>query len=323
MKIALSILAASSLLLTTGCAELQEIAEEHKAEQAAKEAKKNRIRNLDIDQPIANLSVEAISEEFEANSVMAENKYMNQPVELTGSIGSIDDSLFDEKNVSITITGGEYSFSSVSCSKPRNATEVRELRKGMRVAVRGVVTSEEMGVGLSRCKFWLFSEERWLGGDQKKTEEKSQTQQTTKDQSLQRSFNNRQEESTDRNDNNELEQGKARFDSLTTIDAAIYVIQEWVDAMSNNDTQRASKYMTGAAERMYDPAFFRQFERVNISNLTVDSLSGSFINLSGIMTFVYPDGSVQKETRTFTIFSKDGSTVVTNTEFGKVVDPRN
>ena len=107
------------------------------------------------------------------------------------------------------------------------------------------------------------------------------------------------------------------------IDAAIYVIQEWVNAMSNIDTQRASKYMTGAAERMYDPAFFRQFERVNVSNLTIDSVSGSFINLSGIMTFVYPDGSVQKETRTFTIYSKDGSAVVTNTEFGKVVDPRN
>ena len=92
--------------------------------------------------------------------------------------------------------------------------------------------------------------------------------------------------------------------------------------MSDIDTQRASKYMTGAAERMYDPAFFRQFDRVNVSNLTIDSVSGSFINLSGIMTFVYPDGSVQKETRTFTLYSKDGSSVVTNTEFGKVIDSR-
>ena len=323
MKTTLGMLAASSLLLITGCAELQEITEEYKAEQAAEEAKKKRIRTLDIDQPIANLSVEAIAEEFEANSVMAEDKYMNQTVEINGYIGSIDDSLFDEKNVSITITGGEYSFSSVSCTKPRNAPEVRELRKGMRVAVRGVVTSEEMGVGLSRCKFWSFSEDRWIGGDQKKIEEKSQTQQTTKAQPPHRSLNNRQEESTDRKDNNKLDKGKALFDSSTTIDAAIYVIQEWVEAMSNNDTQQASKYMTGAAERMYDPAFFKQFERVNVSNLTVDSASGSFINLSGIMTFVYPDGSVQKETRDFTIFSKDGSTVVTNTEFGKVVDPRN
>ena len=93
-------------MLTTGCAELTEWAEEYKAEQAAEEAERNRIRTLDLDRPIASLSVEAIAEEFEANSVMAENKYMNQPIELRGYIGSIDDSMFDEKNVSITIRGG-------------------------------------------------------------------------------------------------------------------------------------------------------------------------------------------------------------------------
>lgn len=216
MKTVLGILTAGSLLLTAGCAELNEIAEEYQAEQAAEEAKQNRIRTIDINQPIAKLSVEAISEEFDSNSVMAENKYMNQPVELTGFIGSIDDSLFDEKNVSITITGGEYSFSSVSCSKPRSAPEVRELRKGMHVAVRGVVTSEEMGVTLSRCKFWSFSQDRWIGGNQRTRDERSQTQQMTKDQSQQRSLNNRQEESTDRSNNNGIEQGKARFYSSTT-----------------------------------------------------------------------------------------------------------
>lgn len=180
MKAVLGILTAGSLLLTAGCAELKEIAEEYQAEQTAEEAEQNRIRTLDLDQPIAKLSVEAIAEEFESNSVMAENKYMNQPVELTGYIGSIDDSLFDEKNVSITITGGEYSFSSVSCSKPRSAPEVRELRKGMRVAVRGVVTSEEMGIILSRCKFWSFSQDQWIGANQA-----TQTQGTSVDSSRQ------------------------------------------------------------------------------------------------------------------------------------------
>ena len=216
MKAVLGILTTCSLLLTAGCAELKEIADEYQAEQAAAEAEQNRIRTLDLDQPIAKLTVEAIAEEFESNSVMAENKYMNQPVELTGYIGSIDDSLFDEKNVSITITGGEYSFSSVSCSKPRSAPEVRELRKGMSVAVRGVVTSEEMGVELSRCKFWSFSQDRWIGGNKRTIEEKSQASQTTTTQSQQRSFNNRQEKSTEGKNNNGIEQGKARFYSSTT-----------------------------------------------------------------------------------------------------------
>ena len=185
MKAVLGFLTASSLMLTTGCAELTEWAEEYKAEQAAEEAEQNRIRTLDLDQPIASLSVEAIAEEFEANSVMAENKYMNQPIELRGYIGSIDDSLFDEKNVSITIRGGEYSFSSVSCSKPRSSDAVRELRKNMRVAVRGVITSEEMGIGLSRCKFWIFSEKRWVGvtpqAQTNSSQEKDQTEQKSED----------------------------------------------------------------------------------------------------------------------------------------------
>ena len=106
------------------------------------------------------------------------------------------------------------------------------------------------------------------------------------------------------------------------VDAAIYVIQEWVSAMSDMDSQKASQYMTGDAERMYEPGFFKQFERVNVSRLTIDNVSGSFINLNGIMTFVYPDGSIQKETRTFTVFTKDDAAVVTNTEFGKVIQSR-
>lgn len=86
----------------------------------------------------------------------------------------------------------------------------------MRVAVRGVVTSEEMGVTLSRCKFWLLSEDRWIGGNQRKTEDRSQTQQTSSSESQQSSFNSRQDEMTDRRDNNEIGQGKARFYSSTS-----------------------------------------------------------------------------------------------------------
>ena len=190
MKAVLGILTASSLMLTTGCAELTELAREYKAEQAAEEAEQNRIRTLDLDQPIASLSVEAIAKEFEANSVVAENKYMNQPIELRGYIGSIDDSLFDEKNVSITIRGGEYSFSSVSCSKPRSSDAVRELRKNMRVAVRGVITSEEMGIGLSRCKFWIFSENRWIGVETRvrvnSSQEKDETEQKSENKEVER-----------------------------------------------------------------------------------------------------------------------------------------
>ena len=141
---------------------------------------------------------------------------MNQPVELTGYIGMIDDSPFDENNVIITIDGGEYSFSSVSCFKSRTAPEVRELRKGMRVAVRGVVTSEDMGVKLSRCKFWSFSQDRWIGGGQRQTEQRSQAQQTNSTEPGQTFENDRQERSNSGTEFTEIPQGKARFYSSTT-----------------------------------------------------------------------------------------------------------
>lgn len=163
MKLPLATPVALALLMTTGCSELKELADQYEAEQAAKEANVEEIRNANIDQPIASLSVNQISDEFESNSVVAENKYMNKPIEVSGYIGSVDDSMFDEESVNITITGGDYSLSSISCSKPRNSPLVQELRKGMYVAVRGVVTSEEMGIGLSRCKFWSFAEKSWIG----------------------------------------------------------------------------------------------------------------------------------------------------------------
>ena len=55
-----------------------------------------------------------------------------------------------------------------------------------------------------------------IGGNQRTTEERRQTQQASNSESQQISFNNRQDESTARSKNNEIEQGKARFYSSTS-----------------------------------------------------------------------------------------------------------
>ena len=291
MKIALSILAASSLLITTGCAELQEIAEEHKAEQAAEEAKKNRIRTLDIDQPIANLSVEAISEEFEANSVMAENKYMNQPVELTGYIGSIDDSLFDEKNVNITITSGEYSLASVSCSKPRSAPEVRELRKGMRVAVRGVITSEEMGIGLSRCKFWSFSQDRWIGGNQRRREKSEQAQKATLSNLEQINQNSLTSEKA----TSAIPDGKARFYSDTTGKTEIFGVKLTSRKNQNGETVVDAEWEDGLKSTYV-------FWKSGIVEILSKDGEGKIDNMPGTWTANDGDVSITSKSGSVTTF---------------------
>lgn len=283
MKTVLGILTAGSLLLTAGCAELKEIAEEYKAEQAAEEAKQNQIRTADIDQPIAKLSVEAISEEFESNSIMAENKYMNQPVEITGYIGSIDDSLFSEKSVGITITGGEYSFSSVACSKPRSAPEVRELRKGMRVAVRGVVTSEEMGVMLSRCKFWSFSQDRWIG-----TNQATQTQGTSLNSSRQqrdRTLASNSLEKKSRNlapqtqtDGTEIQKGACTFNQKTMACTVMRTKDRMTMIWSDGVTETYSDQGNGI---FIDIRGGKWINKARGSNLLLEHKNGNTI------TFVY------------------------------------
>jgi len=161
LSLPLCLLAATA----TSCAQIDKIVKEYEAKKEATQAESDQIRNADLDNPVASLSVEQISDEFESNSVLAEDKYMNKPVEISGYIGSIDDSMFGEDEVGIQITsGGEFSMASVACSVPRKSPIVAQLKKGDRVAVRGVITSEEMGIGMSRCKFYDYKTEQWIGG---------------------------------------------------------------------------------------------------------------------------------------------------------------
>jgi len=149
----------------TSCAQIDKIVKEYEAKKEATQAENDQIRNADLDNPVASLSVEQISNEFESNSVLAEDKYMNKPVEISGYIGSIDDSMFGDDKVGVQITsGGEFSMASVACSVPRKSPIVAQFKKGDRVAVRGVITSEEMGIGMSRCKFYDYKSEQWIGG---------------------------------------------------------------------------------------------------------------------------------------------------------------
>ena len=112
-------------------------------------------------------TIEAISNEFESNSITAEDKYKGKRIYMTGTIYSIDDSLFSEKNVSITIVHsltGDYigstyfetpSSESVSCEVKRNNPIVRQISKSQRIGFIGKLTGEEFGLSFSDCWFQI------------------------------------------------------------------------------------------------------------------------------------------------------------------------
>ena len=56
-----------------------------------------------------------------------------------------------------------------------------------------------------------------------------------------------------------------------------------------------------------DPNFFRQFQEVTVENLRVTKQTTETINLVGQNTYVYPDGSTQREERSYTVQQMRGS----------------
>lgn len=129
---------------------------------------KERLESLYLN-PIARLTVKQLANEFEANSIVAEEKYANQMVSVSGVIDSVDDSMFNQDSVTVRLgvpdgyqCFGEFgctsmpdmSFSYVSCSHSRSEPILRELRKGMKLEVRGIVYSESTGVRLKECRYY-------------------------------------------------------------------------------------------------------------------------------------------------------------------------
>ena len=85
------------------------------------------------------------------------------------------------------------------------------------------------------------------------------------------------------------------------INAAVTSIQELYGALSAKDYSRASSLFGPMAADQFDPTFFNQFERVTVADLRQTSSAGSMLNFEGVVTFVYRNGDVQTETRSFTV----------------------
>jgi serine/threonine-protein kinase len=105
-------------------------------------------------------------------------------------------------------------------------------------------------------------------------------------------------------------------------DQAIASVQGLYAALSGKTYDQARRFFGGAAADQFDPAFFDQFEQVSVSDLQETSQDGSTVTLRGLVTFVYPDGSVQTESRRFSVDTATTPALITASDFGGVVKAR-
>jgi serine/threonine-protein kinase len=104
--------------------------------------------------------------------------------------------------------------------------------------------------------------------------------------------------------------------------AAVRTVESLYQALSRQDFSAARALFSGEAANQFDPAFFRQFTRVEVADLQSSSRSAGSVTLDGVVSFFYPDGSLQKEARTFTLDTNSDPPRVVASAFGMVVRPR-
>ena len=89
--------------------------------------------------------------------------------------------------------------------------------------------------------------------------------------------------------------------------------------VSNQDWDGARSQFGDALAAQFDPGFFTQFDRVSVENLRVTGQTADAIELLGENTYVYADGSTQREERTFTVELRDGQPRIVASSFKGVL----
>lgn len=115
---------------------------------------------------------------------------------------------------------------------------------------------------------------------------------------------------------------EAASSDAANLNQAISRVQELYGALSSKNYEAARGFFAGAAADQFDPTFFNQFERVSVAELRESGRSGSTLTLEGQVTFTYPDGTSQLETRSFTVDTATTPAVITDSAFGQVLKGR-
>ena len=106
------------------------------------------------------------------------------------------------------------------------------------------------------------------------------------------------------------------------LNQAVETVRQLYDDISLGNTAAAKQLFSPQAADQFDPAFFSQFQRVAVDNLQEVSRDGSKVTLQGVVTFVYPDGTSQAESRSFTVDTASQPGLITASSFDQVVSPR-
>ncbi|MGG6240501.1 protein kinase domain-containing protein [Nodosilinea sp. AN01ver1] len=107
-----------------------------------------------------------------------------------------------------------------------------------------------------------------------------------------------------------------------TTGAAQATVGSLYSYVSSKSWDAARSQFGGSLAQQFDPGFFAQFDRVSVENLRVTGQTADTVELVGENTYVYPDGSTQREERSFTVQMQDGQPRIVGSSFRGVLQSR-
>ena len=106
-----------------------------------------------------------------------------------------------------------------------------------------------------------------------------------------------------------------------SIDSAVAIVQDLYLLLTDKQYDKARQLLRPEIAWLINNDFFDQFGRVTIQDIKTTGITGSTVNLEGVVVFVWPDGSLQKESRSFTVMTNPKAKI-TASEFGKIIQAR-
>lgn len=110
--------------------------------------------------------------------------------------------------------------------------------------------------------------------------------------------------------------------SELSTEAAQATVASLYNHVSNGAWDAARSQFSGSLAQQFDPGFFAQFDRVSVENLRVTGQTADTVEFVGENTYVYPDGSTQREERSFTVQMSDGQPRIVGSNFRGVLKSR-
>jgi serine/threonine protein phosphatase PrpC len=107
------------------------------------------------------------------------------------------------------------------------------------------------------------------------------------------------------------------------LEKALATVQELYQALSQRDANAVRQRVSSSAADQFEPSVYEPMQRVEVSDLREINRRGATVELEGVVTYVYSDGTSQSESRSFSVDTSSTPALVTASGFGQVLKPRN